>query len=143
MMTNRDIVEKKLAFLERIVRELRTEARPERIEHDLREQRFVERELQLAIQAALDVASHIVSDERLEEPATNAALFATLARHGFVPMPLRSPLEQMAKFRNILVHGYADVDVAIVREVVEHHLNDLEAFVTAVRARIAGGDTER
>ena len=142
-MTNRDLVEKKLAFLQRIVKELRTEARPDRIEHDLREQRFVERELQLAIQAALDVASHIISDERLEEPATNAALFATLARHGFVPASLRNPLERMAKFRNILVHGYADVDLAIVRDVVEHHLDDLEGFVTAIQARVAGGDTKR
>lgn len=135
-MTNRDLVEKKLAFVERIVRELRTEARPDRIEHDLREQRFVERQLQLAIQAALDVASHIVSDERWEEPTTNAALFAALARHGVVSQSLRGPLEQMAKFRNVLVHGYAEVDVAILRDVLEHHLDDLGAFVTEVRARI-------
>jgi uncharacterized protein YutE (UPF0331/DUF86 family) len=135
-MTNRDLLEKKLSFIERTLRELRAEADPARIERELREQRFVERELQLAIQAALDVASHIVSDERLEEPTTNAALFAILARHGFVPAELSPALERMAKFRNVLVHGYVDVDPAIVRDVVENHLGDLDAFVTAIRTRL-------
>jgi uncharacterized protein YutE (UPF0331/DUF86 family) len=34
------------------------------------------------------------------------------------------------------VHGYAGVDKAIVRDVVEYHLGDLTAFVDAIRARI-------
>jgi uncharacterized protein YutE (UPF0331/DUF86 family) len=34
----------------------------------VRERRFVEHTIQIAIQAALDVASHIISDERLGEP---------------------------------------------------------------------------
>ncbi|MBK7395476.1 MAG: DUF86 domain-containing protein [Myxococcales bacterium] len=42
----------------------------------------------------------------------------------------------MAGFRNVLVHGYDDVDLAIVRDVVEHRLGDLEAFVAAVRRRL-------
>ena len=42
----------------------------------------------------------------------------------------------MAGFRTVLVHGYDDVDLAIVRDVVEHRLGDLEAFVAAVRRRL-------
>ncbi len=87
--------------------------------------------------AALDVASHIISDERFEEPSTNAALFAILAKHGFVPEALRAPLELMAKFRNVLVHGYVDVDPAILRDIVSDHLVDLDAFVAAIRTRTA------
>jgi uncharacterized protein YutE (UPF0331/DUF86 family) len=33
------------------------------------------------------------------------------------------------------VHGYDDVDLAVVRDVLEHRLVDLEAFVAAIRAR--------
>jgi uncharacterized protein YutE (UPF0331/DUF86 family) len=39
----------------------------------------------------------------------------------------------MVGFRNILVHGYATVDPAIVRNVVENHLGDLTDFVSAIR----------
>jgi uncharacterized protein YutE (UPF0331/DUF86 family) len=33
----------------------------------------------------------------------------------------------MVGFRNVLVHGYQDVDKAVVRDVVENRLNDLTA----------------
>ena len=135
-MTDRELVVKRLALVETYVRELRELARPESIAHDLRELRFVERTLQLAVQAALDTASHIVSDGHLGEPLTNQDLFMLLARHGWIGDDLASHLAAAAGFRNLLVHGYAAIDVAIVRDVAEHHLDDLLAFVEAVRRKI-------
>lgn len=135
-MTDDDLVAKKLAFIETCVRELRELARPERIEHDLREERFVSHTLQLAIQAALDVASHIVSDERLGEPTSNRQLFELLVGNGWVPRSLARPLAQMAGFRNVLVHGYQEVDKAVVRDVVENRLDDFTVYVAAVRSRL-------
>jgi uncharacterized protein YutE (UPF0331/DUF86 family) len=135
-MTDAALVAKKLAFIETCVRELRTLARPERIADDVREQRFVEHTLQLAIQAALDVASHIVSDERLGEPDTNRDVFRLLERAGIVPADLGTRLEQMAGFRNVVVHLYQDVDLGIVRDVVENHLDDLLQFAAAMRQRL-------
>jgi len=43
----------------------------------------------------------------------------------------------MIAFRNVLVHNYDTVDLAIVRDVVEHHLDDLLGFVAAIRDRMA------
>jgi uncharacterized protein YutE (UPF0331/DUF86 family) len=34
---------------------------------------------------------------------------------------------------NILVHGYQEVDLGIVEDILAHHLDDLLAFVAAVR----------
>ena len=136
-MTDVELVAKKLAFIETCVRELREIARPELIATDVREERFVVHTLQVAIQAALDVASHIVADERLGEPENNAQLFALLARNRWVPDTLAGPLRAMVGFRNILVHGYQSVDNALVRDVVEHRLDDLLAFVSAIRGRLA------
>lgn len=134
-MTDPDLVAKKLALIETCCRELRELARIERIRNDVRERRFVEHTLQLAIQAALDVASHIVSDERLGEPETNRALFALLEAAGWIAPPLSSALQRMTGFRNVLVHGYADVDLGIVEQAARDGLGDLERFVAAVRAR--------
>lgn len=58
-MTDEDLVRKRLAFIETCLRELRELARPGAMSSDVREERFVEHTLQLGIQAALDVASHI------------------------------------------------------------------------------------
>jgi uncharacterized protein YutE (UPF0331/DUF86 family) len=134
-MIDSDLVAKKLALIETCVGQLRTMARPDALRTDIREQRFVEHTLQIAIQAALDVASHIVSDERFGEPETNRELFDLLVRGGRLPEGLASSLRDMAGFRNVLVHGYQDVDLGVVEDVLAHHLDDLLAFVTAVRTR--------
>jgi uncharacterized protein YutE (UPF0331/DUF86 family) len=135
-MTDAELVAKKLAFIETCVRELRTLARLELIARDRREERFVEHTLQIAIQAALDVGSHIVSDERLGEPATSRDIFRLLGQAGIVPGDLGERLEQMAGFRNVVVHGYHEVDLGIVRDVVENRLDDLLQFAAAVRRRL-------
>jgi uncharacterized protein YutE (UPF0331/DUF86 family) len=135
-MTDRDLVAKKLALIETCVQELRSLARPEEIRHDVREERFVEHTLQIAIQAALDVAGHIVADERLGEPRTNRELFELLERYGWIPADLSSALRGMAGVRNILVHGYEVVDLATVEEIVKDHLDDLLQFASVVRAKL-------
>ena len=134
-MTDPDLIAKRLALVETYVRDLKTLAKPERIADDVREQRFIEHTLQLAIQAVIDVASHVVSDERFGEPETNQALFVLLARNGWLDTTLAQRLANAAGFRNVLVHGYASVDLAIVRDIVENHLDDLVAFVEAIRQR--------
>lgn len=127
------LIEKNLAFIESCVRELRELARPERMAGDVREARFIQHTLQLAVQAALDVASHIVSARRLGEPETNRALFDLLRREGLLAQDLSDALYAMAGFRNVLVHGYAEVDLRVVRDILENHLDDLLAFTEQVR----------
>jgi uncharacterized protein YutE (UPF0331/DUF86 family) len=104
-VTDPALVAKKLARIETCVSELRNLAAPERLSTDIREERFVEHTLQIAIQAALDVAAHIVSDERLGEPRANRELFDLLERNGWIAAPLASSLRSMVGFRNVLVAG--------------------------------------
>ncbi len=132
-MIDADLVAKKLAMIETYVRELDELARPDALRIDVREERFVEHTLQIAIQAALDVASHIVSDRRLGEPRTNRELFSLLVRGGVLPEDLAERLGAMAGFRNVLVHGYGDLDLAVVEDIVENRTGDLLDFVREIR----------
>ena len=135
-MVDRDLLLKKLAFVETCVQELRTIARPDRIATDVREERFVVHTLQLASQAALDVASHIVSDRRLGEPETNRQLFGLLESAGWLPAALAAAMRDLAGFRNVVVHGSERVDLRIVRDVVDNRLDDLLHVCGAIRDRI-------
>jgi uncharacterized protein YutE (UPF0331/DUF86 family) len=137
-MTDAPLIEKKLAVIETCVADLRRLARPALLATDVREERFTEHTLQIAIQSALDVASHIVSDRRLGEPRSNRELFVSLVRDGWLPEDLARTLSAMAGFRNILVHGYDTVDLGILRDVLEHRLDDLLAFARAIRASLPG-----
>ena len=136
-MTDLDLVYKKLAFIETCVQELKTLGRPEEVQTDIREQRFEAYTLQIAIQAALDTAAHIVSGQRLGEPRNNRHLFEILVQRGWIPTELAPILHNMVGFRNILVHGYEAVDPVVVEKVTRDNLDDLLAFVRAIRERLA------
>jgi uncharacterized protein YutE (UPF0331/DUF86 family) len=135
-MTDLPLVEKRLAIIGTCVADIRRLARVDRLDTDILQRRFVERTLQVAIQAALDVGSHIVSERRLGEPATNKDLFRFLERDGWIAADLRGRLAAMAGFRNVIVHGYDDVDLGVVRDVVVNRLDDLSFFVDCIRRKL-------
>lgn len=134
-MTDAGLVVKKLARIEACLRDLRL-VTPDSVVGDIVRERFAEHTLQIAIQAAIDVASHIVADERLGDAPTNHALFEVLARHGWLPGEQVHALRRMVGFRNVLVHEYDDVDLQMLREVLARHTGDLQAFVDTIRARL-------
>ena len=135
-MTDDALVAKKLARIEQCLADLERRADLNTLRTDVVMQRFVEHTLQVGVQAALDVASHIVSDERLGEPATNHELFDLLARGGWLAIDQVPALRGMVGFRNVLVHEYDEVDLAVVRDVIDNHLGDLVAFVEAIREKM-------
>ncbi len=135
-MTDPELVAKKLAELKTYLSELRTLGRTDRIRDDIRERRFIEHTLLQAIQTAIDVASHVVSDERLGEPSTQKELFEALGRGGVLEPGLSERLGKMAGFRNILVHNYVRLDLDALENVLVNRLVDLDDFVAAIRRRL-------
>lgn len=86
---------------------------------------------QTAIEACIDAAHHVVADQGLDVPATNAAAFRLLADAGMLDADLATTLGGAVGFRNVLVHGYAEVD----DHRVVAHLDDrsnLRRFVAAM-----------
>ena len=82
------------------------------------------------------MASHLVSDLRLGEPRANRELFDLLERGRILEPALALTLRNMVGFRNVIVHGYDTVDIAIVRDVVEHRLDDLLSLRPPCRSRM-------
>jgi uncharacterized protein YutE (UPF0331/DUF86 family) len=135
-MTDLQLVAKKLALIETSVGELRTLVHLGTVQEDIRELRFAAYTLHIAIQAALDVAAHVVSDNRLGEPQNNREIFELLARYGWISRELTVSLKDMVGFRNIVVHGYERLNAAIVERILRDHLDDLLQFVREVRAKL-------
>ena len=77
-----------------------------------------------------------MSDGRLGEPRTNRELFDLLQRHHWLSSALTDTMRQMVGFRNIVVHGYQSVDPEIMRDIIEHRLDDLLAFTAAIKSRL-------
>lgn len=85
-----------------------------------------------AIEDVLSVANHIIASEGWRSPADYADAFAVLREHDVVSRDLAARLSSMARFRNLLVHVYADVDDARVHRFLQADLGDFEDFTTAV-----------
>jgi uncharacterized protein YutE (UPF0331/DUF86 family) len=87
-----------------------------------------ERDFQVAIQAALDIASMILSDLSVELPGEYSSLFPKLAEIGVIPAEFAHKLVGMARFRNVLVHLYLEVDLNRVYQYIQDNLDDFEQF---------------
>jgi uncharacterized protein YutE (UPF0331/DUF86 family) len=92
----------------------------------------------VAIEVCIDVGRHVVASEGLRAPLDYADVFAVLADAGLLEPVIAADLRDTARFRNLLVHGYAKVDDTRVVEILQERVDDLAAFRTAL-ARAAGG----
>lgn len=88
-----------------------------------------ERHLEIAIQACLDIASHIVSSLGLERPKQKPAeVFRALVKEGIIDSDLAVLLAKAVGYRNIIVHEYLVVDRHQTYLNIQKGLNDLEKF---------------
>lgn len=90
-----------------------------------------------ALEACIDAAQHVVADLGLAVPATNADSFRSLAGAGILEPDLAATMAGAVGFRNVLVHGYAEVDDTRVVDNLDR-LDDLSRFVTAMTALLDG-----
>ena len=107
-MVDRVLLERILADIRSHVQELRdaTDITWEKYRADKRARRFVERTLHVIIEACIDVAQHIIADEKFREPDSYRDTFTVLSENGIIPTSELGRFENMAAFRNLLVHYY-------------------------------------
>lgn len=86
------------------------------------------------IEAAVSIATHVCARLLGKAPSSQRESFELLGDSGILPGALASELAKMAGFRNILVHGYAEVDDLSVLQIMRERLRDVEEFLTAVRS---------
>jgi uncharacterized protein YutE (UPF0331/DUF86 family) len=112
----------------------RLAAREEREALDEDDLAGVKYRLIVAIEVCIDVGQHIISSEGLKVADDYGDVFEVLGDAGFLPRELVADLRGMTGFRNLLVHGYATVNDARVREILRTRLDDFAAFRRAVAA---------
>jgi uncharacterized protein YutE (UPF0331/DUF86 family) len=93
----------------------------------------VERGLQLCAQNALDIATHIAASRGRDVPDYASAI-DELGRLGVLSSGFAREFRSVAGFRNVLVHGYLDVDLDVLFTLLHERLGDFESFAEAVEA---------
>ncbi len=92
--------------------------------------------LQVAIEAMIDIANHIIARNRWPTPGTSFEALQTLKKHGYFDSNELELFAQMIKFRNRVVHLYHEVDNDEIHKILQKHLGDFSLFVRAVSKKL-------
>lgn len=135
-MAGNDVIQDRLNVLRNEVAYLKGERDAARAFADyatnVRLKKAVERSLHVAIEACLDIGRRVISLAGFRYPESNQDVFQVLNEAQVVPHAQLPHLTQMARFRNLVVHDYARIDDTLVYEVLQHQLEDFDAFATAI-----------
>lgn len=132
-MLDRDVVTTKISVIDRClsrIQEVRGKRREDLLPVDVED--ITALNLQRAVQAAMDLATHVVSAEGYGTPDSTAGVFTLLEQRGILDGDLAGRLRKMVGFRNIAIHDYQAVDPDIVESILDRHLDDLRSLGTRI-----------
>lgn len=119
-----DILLNKAAIIERCVRRMIEESTACPLLDDHTHIDALTLNIERACQAAIDMAMHVVADRHLGVPQSTADAFSLLERSGLIDPPLAAALRGMVGFRNVAIHQYDQLDMDVLRWVVESGYKD-------------------
>ncbi len=133
-MIDRELVEKKMDMMEEGLAYLRQAKRIDlgRFLASFEKIQATKHTLQETMEASLDIANHLLAAKGLPRSETYSGMFLALGEKGLLTRDLADRLAEMAGFRNLLVHRYAEVDNRRVHQILQENLTGLEEFVKQV-----------
>ncbi|WP_285835416.1 type VII toxin-antitoxin system HepT family RNase toxin [Sporosarcina sp. NCCP-2716] len=134
---NEDIIVSKAATIERCAARIQEvyDGNPDNLA-DYTKQDSIVLNIQRACEASIDLAMHLVSENRLGVPKASRDAFLLLQENGILSNELASNLVKMVGFRNIAVHDCQAIDLQILQAIVEKHVQDFTALTTYLLARL-------
>ncbi len=94
-------------------------------------QNAVERALQVAIEAMIDVAERILALKKI--PPRNSVAKSMLKLQELNILADASKYEEMVRFRNYIVHRYENIDLKVIYNIVNKMLPLFHQFVDEIR----------
>jgi len=118
-----DIIDRNIRFLE----EIKTLS-PEQFLESYKDIQAAKYSLLEIMEACIDIANYIISIKGFRRAEEYSEMFKVLKEEGVIQKKLATKLEDMARFRNLLVHRYGEIDNRRVLEIIKHNLKDVEEF---------------
>lgn len=103
---------------------------------DRDKQHMVLHAMLVAIQSAIDIANHIIAENRLKRPDSYKEAFEILKEKGFISSQLSETLSALAGFRNVLVHIYWKLDLKSVYNILQEDIWSLKDFEKIIKEMV-------
>ncbi len=98
------------------------------LETDFTKQDSILLNIQRMCEASIDAAMHMVRRHKLGIPRDSRQAFTMLVNANLLNQQLGKHLEAMVGFRNIVVHNYTEIDMSVVRNILNERLVDMKTF---------------
>ena len=115
-----DIIDRNIRFLE----EIKTLS-PEQFLESYKDIQAAKYSLLEIMEACIDIANYIISVKGFRRAEEYSEMFKVLKEEGVIQKKLATKLEDMARFRNLLVHRYGEIDNRRVLEIIKRNLKDI------------------
>lgn len=128
-----DVILNKISVIERCINRIQEvyATEPSNLK-DYTKQDSIILNIQRACEASIDLAMHIVSEQRLGLPQTSRDAFDMLQSHSIIDEGIAKRLKAMVGFRNIAVHDYQTLNLDILKQIVDNHLSDFTDYTKQI-----------
>ena len=125
-----DVVLNKAATIERCLARIRDVYANDdaSLMKDITKQDSIVLNLHRACESAIDLAMHVVRKRGLGIPQESRDAFELLEKAGLLEGAIAQRMTRMVGFRNIAVHDYAKLNMAVVKSIITERLGDFTAF---------------
>lgn len=130
-----DIIFSKKESIERCIKQIREYYNKDTgldFEVDFFKQDAIAINLQRMAELSIDMANHLIRTQKLGLVKDSRGSFDLLFHKGFISKVSADNLKSMVGFRNILVHEYQQLDIGIMTDVVENHLDQILEYTNEV-----------
>ena len=109
------------------------------LEQDVDVQDILVLNLSRAVQLCVDIGAHLISRSDIATPQTMGETFSALAEMGLLSDSVADAMKKSVGFRNIAVHGYENLNMAIVFSIATEHLEDFRQFAREIQRHEESG----
>jgi len=122
-----DLIEENLKLIEEIKKQ-----GFESFSNNFRDIQAAKHSLQESIEACLDIGSHIIAEKGFRRADDYKDIYKVLEEEKIIDPGLSAKLQEMAQFRNLLVHRYGKIDTKRIFIIMSGDINDIKQFVNSV-----------
>lgn len=138
-MISSDVINAKIDLVEqnlRLIEELKVQGYKS-FSGNFRDIQAAKHSLQESIEACLDIGNHIIAEMGFRRGEDYKDIFSVVEEEGIIDAPLSARLQEMAQFRNLLVHQYGRIDTKMLYNIMSEDISDVEEFIKSVLSYIS------
>ena len=122
-----DLIEENL----RLIEEIKMQGF-ESFSNNFRDIQAAKHSLQESIEACLDIGSHIIAEKGFRRAEDYKDIYSVLEEERIIDPVLSAKLQEMAKFRNLIVHRYGKIDTKRIFIIMSEDIKDIKQFASTI-----------